>query len=248
MINGETVATELQIRKTNNYDQFRRIVGNRPINMAHVNDLVARIAKHNMLAQFPIVVTRDGYLIDGQHRLAAASANNWDIYFIVSPVDLEDIIVALINSSQVNWNIGNYVDFFAQKGNAQYIWLKQLAETRKVSIANLLSLFKGNNETKLLKKGELVLYQTADEQAILLDMLNGYLSLRDTFLRPVWKDMDFVQALRVMFQQVTVAEIQEYVAKYNKQILPQSSRNDYLRLFEDIFNKRRSAGTKVRFF
>lgn len=246
-LTGEIVTNEQQIRKTTNYNQFEKIIGNRDVDIAHVNELVARIAQYNMLAQFPIVVTQDGYIVDGQHRLEAARVSKLPIYYVVSEESLESIIVALINSSQLHWRIINFVDFYVQQGNPQYIWLKEIYEDHKISIANLLSLFTGHNKTTVLKRGELQLFRSEEEQDILLDMLAAYLALKDSFTLQVWEDMDFVQALRTMFEQVSAQNIKEELSRYAKPITLQNAKNDYLRLFEGIFN-RRKRGKKIRFF
>ena len=83
-----------QIYSTKDYEQFKVVVGNRPINIEHVNKLIASIAQENLLKNFPGFISSDGYLIDGQHRLIAAKSNKLAFFFTVSEKVIEKHLIA----------------------------------------------------------------------------------------------------------------------------------------------------------
>lgn len=239
-----------EIIKSNNYDQFKRIIGNREVVMNHINDMVQIINQVNLLSVFPFVVTQDGYLVDGQHRLAACKANKWDFYYLVIPFLLDEVVVALINSHQLKWRPEDYLNFYAERGSEQYIFVKELIVKSKVSLANIIALIKPTrfSASKELKNGTLRVFSTQEEKQLAIDLLDAYLQVKPVFNHEVWMDRDFVQAFRTMIQQVSVPEIIEYVQKANIEITPQINSKDYLRVFESVFNKFRHKKNHVRFF
>lgn len=236
------------ILETTDYDQFKRVVGNRPIDISHVNQLISLNAEMNMMWQFPAIVSKDGYLFDGQHRREAARAQGWPFYYTVSTESIDDLVVARINRAQHGWKPDNYVDFFAERGDKQYQFLKSCKEVYKVTTANLCMMF-GYKSTTALKMGKVVFYSTREEKDLLVDLIEGYLALEAYFDRAVFTDRDFVGAIRIMFQQVSAEQIIDAVAKASVAITIQNTSKDYLRLFESIFNKyKHGEKNYVRFF
>lgn len=248
IFDAEIAPRELQLRRTKNYDQFKKILGNRDVNMGHVNNLIKMISKYNLLAQFVGVVTKDGFLVDGQHRLKAAEVNKLWFYFTVIPETVDDIIVSLVNSVQLKWTVDNYVDFFADRGLTQYIWVRELHEKHKISNSSLVALFKGRTDIRELRSGQLNLYTNSEEEQYLLGLIEGYLELKPHLDRRVWVDQDFIKALRKIFQQVTSKQLIAAIEKWEKIIPAQDHDKDYLRLFEEIVNRGKYEKNHLRFF
>lgn len=236
----------VKVRATRDYDKFKRIIGNRPVKIPHVNALIKSIAGNNLLYGFVGVVTKDDYIIDGQHRLEAAKANNLWFYYIKIEEKIDDIIVALVNSSHLAWRPDDYVNFYAERGNEQYIFLKEEHNESGVSVANLVSLWR--NKGNRLKKGELSLFSNDEEKKLLIEMLEAFLSLKDTISTKVFLDREFVVACRVMFQQVSSSDIIEAINKGHLEVTPQTVTKDYLRIFEALFNRYRHEKNQIRFF
>lgn len=246
---AEIAPEELQVRRTKNYDQFKTIKGNRKVQIGHVNNLTKMINKYNLLPQFVGVVTKDGYLVDGQHRLASAKENKMWFYFTIIPENVDDIIVAIVNSVQLKWTIDDYVNFFADRGEAQYVWLRNLHNEYKVSNSSLMAFFTNRNmRINHLRNGTLKLFTTPDEEQILLALLDGYMDLKHSLDRQVWVDQDFILALRTMFQQVNSEEIKTAIDRWGKVIPTQDHAKDYMRLFEEIINKGKHGQSHIRFF
>jgi hypothetical protein len=248
IFDSEIAPKEFQVKRTKNYTQFKTITGNRTVNMGHVNNLVKMIAKNNLLPHFIGVVTKDGFLVDGQHRLKAAEANNLWFYFTVIPESVDDIIVSLVNSVQLRWTVDDYVNFFADRGQVQYAWIRELHNNHKISNSSLIAMFKGGTTIKDLRNGTLVLFTTSDEEQYLLALLEGYLELKDSLDRRVWTDQDFIKALRKIFQQANSKELIVAIERWGKIIPAQDHDRDYLRVFEEVLNKGKQEKNFYRFF
>lgn len=251
IFDAQLAPKNLQIQRTKNYDQFLTIKGNRKVNMGHVNNLVKMIAKYNLLPQFVGVVTKDGYLIDGQHRLEAAKANDLWFYFSIIPETVDDVIVSLVNAVQLKWTVDDYVNFFADRGNKQYSWIRDLHTQHKVSNSSLIQYFtggKGNGSLFKMRAGELVVYKSQEDQEYLLALLEGYMDLKRSLDKEIWSDQDFIRALRVIFQQFNSEQVKVAIETYGKVITKQDHDKDYLRVFEDVMNKNKHEKNHIRFF
>jgi len=93
------------INKTTNYKQFKFIKGNRTVNKQHITKLKTSMEKNFVIS--PILVDKNFYIIDGQHRFYACVELNLPIYYIITTATIED--TKQLNTTQKSW-IG--IDFF----------------------------------------------------------------------------------------------------------------------------------------
>ena len=154
---------DLQIQSTRDLSVFKILEGNRNINLANVERLVKSIEENGFL-QMPIIVNENYEVIDGQHRLMAATKLNSIIYYHkVNNYDLKTAIT--LNRNQSNWSIADYIRSYCDLGYKDYIKLQEFSEANKdfglMICAELTSLdnnrqmyAKGNNENAdLVRKG-----------------------------------------------------------------------------------------------
>lgn len=242
----------MKILMTSDHDQFKKVPGNRPVEVNHVNDLIALNAKENMLWMYPGTITKDGYLIDGQHRLEACRAQGWKFPYIISDktlAELGDSIVALTNTAQKGWRVADFVNFYAQHGREQYIFLAQLMDTYKTNHPNILTLITGHMQTSAIKHGDLKIYSTPEDKQTIIDMLDGYAILREVLPYSVYCSSKFTSALRVIFQLMNAEQLKsEIIRAAGVTIEPQVNREEYLRLFERVCNWHRMEKSFIRFF
>lgn len=111
------------IYMTTDYGAFRFDPLNRPIDPVHLARLTQAIRQKNLLANFPIVVSSDLTVIDGQHRLRAAMALNVPIYFAISSTMniMDNPIVA---SNTDGWTLSNYLQHFCIAMQPEYLKLR----------------------------------------------------------------------------------------------------------------------------
>lgn len=243
--------TTVKILQTKNYDQFKMISGNRPVDINHVNHLVSLNSQENLLWMFPATVTKDNYLFDGQHRLEACRANDWDFYYIVSDktlAELGDTIVALTNTAQKRWNLIDFIHYYVLHKKEQYIFLQQLLDTYGMTHSNILTLASGASQAKAIKRGELKLFSTDEDKQIIIDMLEGYKLLKDIVPYNVWIHRSFVASLRTVFGNMSAEELKSEIVRSNAILERKINSTEYLRELENVVNYRRSEKNYTRFF
>lgn len=144
------------IQKTKNYDQFKTLEGNRPINARHLGILTVAIAKNNMLAVNPILVNEDMYVIDGQHRLEVARNNDLEIYYLTLTGATIDQVIEL-NANLRAWTAKDFILSYANRGNKAYQWLLSFMEDYKLTITQALMLVYGNAGEKGIKYSNIII-------------------------------------------------------------------------------------------
>ncbi len=241
----------MKIQVTKEYDQFKKIVGNRPIDMNHVNYLVKLNSENNLLWQFPADVTKDGYLWDGQHRLEACRANDWDFYYTQSDKllsELTDNIVAITNTAQKKWIMADYINFYSAHKKEQYVFLQELMTENKLTSAIVLKLLAGKSLQHEVKLGMLSLYQTSDDKAYLEELVTEYVSLRGVIPQAILSHSSFAGAARTMFKDFSAQDIKIAIERAPISLTPQRGVKDYLRIMEEIINYRKMEKNYHRFF
>lgn len=114
----EVVGVVLQSK---NYSQFNLNQLNRNIDESHVLRLQKALRKDPSLTFEPILVDKNMNIVDGQHRFLALSALNKPItYMIDNNISIND--ASELNSNQKNWSLFDYVQFFVNKGNQNYLF------------------------------------------------------------------------------------------------------------------------------
>lgn len=151
--------------------KFRKMTVNREVNMNHVEELKRVILKNGYNPLFPILVTHDGLVIDGQHRLQACL--ELGIKPVVATIDkkvtMEQLfdMVRDINTSQRKWTLGDYIHYWASRPTDKkemYALIIKLAKKYEMPLSCIISvvLDKGFGGTELnkIKNGELDIKMT----------------------------------------------------------------------------------------
>lgn len=112
---------------TTKYEMFSFDEKNRPIVWNHVEKLKEAIGKKNLLREYPIVVTDDLTVLDGQHRLKAAESLGVPIYYIVSQTATVGDIAAT-NEAQKSWSLQDYLESYCAQGKPDYLLLRNFWE------------------------------------------------------------------------------------------------------------------------
>jgi ParB-like nuclease family protein len=121
----------LRIQKTSDYSLFRKYDStNRKTYDGAVKALVISIQQKNMLESHPILIDKDMYVIDGQHRLAAAEKLNVPIYYVIDEnVEEQDIPRCQI---QKKWECNDYLKYYAVVKD-DYAFVKDIFENYEFS-------------------------------------------------------------------------------------------------------------------
>lgn len=138
----DEVVLQNPVYRTQDYDKFKMLEGNRHVDTAHVNELKRSIEDRGNLTQyFPVVVNDNLEVIDGQHRLAALKELDLPVYYEVKEGMIISDVIAL-NSGSKNWNWKDFMMSYADRNNANYINFKKLADEFGFGFSILLSYVK----------------------------------------------------------------------------------------------------------
>ena len=167
-----------KIFESYNYDEFKFLKMNRPIDTKKVNRF-AEEAKRNphLMGLCPILVNSHLEILDGQHRFLACKQAALPIYYIKSnEIKYEDIIV--LNKDQKNWGIEDYINFHIQNKNINFIKLNDFRVSVGLSIS-LCLLFLGFNQKDLIsniKHGTIIFPsdQKKEEIKYTIDLLKKF--------------------------------------------------------------------------
>lgn len=135
------MTTGNKIHQTINYNQFRPLPGNRPVEPKRVLKLIKSIESIGQLV--PIIVNERNEIVDGQARLAALQALHQPVVYIMMPGYGHKECVEM-NSSQTGWGAAAYIKSFADLGNTAYIYLQSLTREFKLPMNVILSAASSN--------------------------------------------------------------------------------------------------------
>lgn len=205
---------QIIIKATKEYEMFEHLPYNRKVMPNHVEKLKRSINRSNELKLEPIVVTDKMEVIDGQHRLAAAKELNVPIYYVVDD-DFRPEKIMLMNSSQKNWSIENFIEYWVQMGKSDYQVLKMHKENFNLSYDLLLEWLYTDNRGKLgnqIRMGDLVFPENPKGLEYLKKAYVVMEILKDQNFKPVkiYTQRAFHIALRKMFSSPFVDEERFY--------------------------------------
>ena len=146
---SQTERTDMVVYRTKNYEQFKTIASNRELVQSHLDQLKASIKAKGQYT--PIIVKRNGEVLEGQHRLQVCKELGMAVLYIVRDLDISDI--SELNSKARNWKNSDYLRHWAKRGYAPYMRLLEIAEEHKdlnVEVSNLIIIF-GNDGAKSLE-------------------------------------------------------------------------------------------------
>ena len=142
---------------TEDYQKFKRLEGNRSVLEIRVKKIIRSIGAVGQIPG-PIIVNEDFEVIDGQGRLEAAQRLGLPVYYMIIPnIGIDECIA--MNMNQSNWALIDYIESYAETGNASYLYLLQiLKEFGKVFQAKVIMntvTGKFDNNSRIVKSGEL---------------------------------------------------------------------------------------------
>lgn len=189
------------IEKTNDYNKFKYLTGNRPIDKGHIKRLKISINKNNQLNLHPIIVNSDYEIIDGQHRFEVAKEMQIEIYYIKSDTINDEHLIEC-NVNQKLFQVENYIDFFAVKEkNPEYIQLKDMLKATSLKPKALITLILGvinNSLLEFLKTGKFKFPQNQEPLEIVDFYLDFMSYTKDKRISPtsMFSNHNFTRAFR----------------------------------------------------
>jgi hypothetical protein len=233
----------VKVVKENTYSKFKFIVGNRPIVAAKVSKLVDVVTGGlNLFEYCPILVNKDMYVIDGQHRLEACKRMKLPVYYcVVEKITLNQI--AKINSSQNKWNMNDFFNCFIQTGIKDYKTLKEFKEKYDIStgIAAQLLMYGtvndagGGSVSEDFREG-LFRIQKRESAEKIMKTAYDYQNVADL---SIIKNRNFLRAIQELLRSKEYNH-QEVIDKLNlrKSVISKKSNfKEYAYQIEELFNR-----------
>lgn len=152
---------------TNNYEQFKKLEGNREVGVGRVDKIKRSILQVGYITS-PILVNENMEIIDGQGRFEALRELRMPIEYIVQPgLNIKECIA--MNIYQTNWNLMDYIKSYADKGVKDYVYLVNLMKefpAIKGIYAYAIALFEtGTLDTQKTRNGEIQISEQQYEAA-----------------------------------------------------------------------------------
>jgi len=240
--------TKLNLNSTRNYDDFKKMVGNRDVVMAHVKILADAIKRNNLSKLIPVLVNEKMEILDGQHRVEAMRLLDQPVYYVVAKgTTLED--VQSLNSSARSWKLSDYIDSYIKLGNKDYEILAAFMENYGLSASLSAGLLGGQGHNT--KESRSIMDGTFKVKALKrATEVGDYLSKIKPFIdQSVFQDRNFVSAIAVVLNnpKVSKAVLRGKFTYLGPSLGRQINREEYLRELERIYNFK-TRGERVRLF
>lgn len=233
----------MEIQKTEDYEKFTTITGNRTISSKKVDRIVEDVKNGlNLFPYCPIIVTKGVdeklNIVDGQHRFTASRNLEQPIYFVIAPdIKLRDI--ARLNTNTDKWNMKDFLECYIKLGQKDYAILKDFMSRKhtgyKLSIALLMNgvVRSGSSDlTNKFKDGlfEVNFLDSANKTIELVDYLLGHMN--------IYRDLHLISAIYQLQKKNLwdLERMKDKIIKNPKYIDKQSSAKNYIYMLEQIYN------------
>ena len=113
-----------KIYRTEDHSKFKHLEGNRAVSIARANKIKKSIEKNGYIFN-PIIVNEKFEIIDGGGRQHVLEELQMPIDYIVKP-GLTIADCQALNSASSNWKLTDYIESYAECGNVNYIYLRNL--------------------------------------------------------------------------------------------------------------------------
>lgn len=234
------------IKKTNNYNKFRYMGGNRKVDIKHVKELQTQMERNReMFASMPILVNEDFFIVDGQHRYEAAKGIGLPVYYIVQQrASLND--ARQLNIAQKRWGLVDFARSYADSGRKDYIELLRIKDrfpriSLSIVVEYLSSRMSGGARDVSFRQGEFVIYD-AEDAISCLEVLDRVIHItgkpqQAAFARALWRALHHED----FDEQVFLKKL----AEAPENLFPSTSAATSLRSIEDIFNRHKSIPVRL---
>ena len=145
-----------EIQKSADYGWFKFLPTNRTVGTS--DKVRASVKAFDVTPYVPIIVTSDGYIIDGQNRFESCKSLGKPIYYVVYDGEFspEQIMVAL-NTASKPWAQEEWFQHYVKMGLANYVKLYEMSQTHSLGLSNNILLFSNNKSGSVeFKAGKLI--------------------------------------------------------------------------------------------
>lgn len=237
--------TEL-IQSTTDYGQFKFDPVNRPIDHGHLEKLYDRVSEKNLLHLFPILVSVDGRVLDGQHRLKVAEALSCPVYYIVSPdMSIED--VPATTHTIRKWRKEDYMHYWCSVGKSEYLKLRAFQKKYSfLSLAQCITLCNRSDDMKrrdAFPTGSYVCNNMDFAEQVAMHLLDW----RDVGVE-FYAEKSFVNAVSNLARNPNYdhAKMMEKMKYLSLKVVKCPDMPTYIQMFDGLYNHRNRSRIEIR--
>lgn len=226
-----------EIKRTNKYDSFKKLKGNREVSPTRIKKIIESINKVGYITS-PVIVNENMEVIDGQGRLEALKYLGIPVEYIVHKgAGIEECLS--MNIHQSNWTAKDYIKSYAERGNQSYIYLQELIEKYpSIGINNIIIAtqehFKG---TKSVSSGALLVSESQYKKAVeKLDLVNEIVP-KLKYLNGGASHLIYAILICSELEEVNIDRLKEVLLKKHSIMKTWNSVPTCLQSIEDIYNE-----------
>lgn len=242
----DDVVSTRAILVTTDYDRFKLMDGNRVIDNNHVKQLQKLMLDNgNLTYEQPILVDKDNFVIDGQHRLTALKGLGWEVGYMVEDSATIDTVRA-INRGSRNWSWRDVAHSYAALGNDNYSWFLGFVDQYGLRFSPALTIASGASSRRgagTFESGEMVISDKARAHSVANQIVQA------ERLVQLYTN-EFTYSL-IAIMSSPLYNHDRMIAKLRQQgeMLPaRATRPDYMRKLEDIYNFGYTEDNRARLF
>lgn len=241
-----------QIYETSSYDKFKKIPTNRKLYRKHVDYIKSLISDKNRLHEFPIIVTKNFEVIDGQHRLQAAKELCLPVFYKIGKNLVEEDIITYNSTSKV-WSMEDYFNYWILKEKEVYLKLREFMDKYNITIGPAIKILGLGNNAEFpmhFKKGTFRIKdfeaccQIMEKARTIIGLLHQKLEFKQ---RTFTKNATFIRSL-FNFLSNDEVDLETFLKKINIRITSFhqcATQHQYYKLFENIYNYRNQNPIKI---
>ena len=222
------------IRKTNDYDKFENIVGNRDLRGTNYNRLIQSMEKKQLI--IPILVNSQFKIIDGQHRFEVCRTLGLPLYYyVIVGYGIDEVKRA--NLVGCNWVIDDYLKLNVEIGKKEYIEFKRIKDTYGLTTSQLLDIF-AHYQGVSLKEVRMLFEDGSFELDSINKVIEFLNKLEDFNFFDEYNSYSFTKA----FLKLNAVEgydhsiMQKRIKKHPYKLAKRASYRDYITLLVEMYN------------
>lgn len=222
------------VRKTNDYDKFTNIVGNRDLRGTNYNRLIQSMKKKQLV--IPILVNSQFEIIDGQHRFEVCRTLELPLYYyVIDGYGIDEVKRA--NLVGCNWVIDDYLKLNVEIDKKEYIEFKRIKDTYGLTTSQLLDIF-AHYQGISLKEVRMLFEDGSFELDSINKVIEFLNKLEDFNCFDEYNSYSFTKA----FLKLNAVEgydhsiMQKRIKKHPYKLAKRASYRDYITLLVEMYN------------
>jgi hypothetical protein len=235
-----------EIYQTKDYAKFKLIKTNRDIKNPKIKKLSKSMLSVGWLPGSYVVVNSKWEVIDGQHRLMAAMSLNLPIVYTMERKADENVMRGL-NMAGDNWSLSDHLNGFVKDGNEHYMKLsKFMKDFPELKITECMMLCK--NGYISVQRGTFEAGEFTTKNMNTAYMWGEYVMRLKPFAK-FFNTGIFVRALLCCLTKkgFNFDDFMRKIELRPTSLVKCGTREQYIELFENIYNYRRSEKLNLRY-